>query len=196
MRPADGRQVLDFVRTLPLAGSKCLVLSRLSAFASVEEEAKLELIAHLHASTVSVPELVYISRVDDPRINTWFAFHLYSDNKCLRGIAQRVVQRGKQLPSSLVVCDVGPDVGRAMVSTEINLVDLSKLLSEIEAKLAKRLPGVVRKAQFLSALAVGQWVYAQVNTKQGELAQLWFRLEDIDVVEVALTKGAATPVTS
>lgn len=196
MRPSDGQLVLSLTRTLPTGGMECLLLSKLAAFPSVAEEAKLELVKRLQSPSVTLGNLNLISKVNDPRIHSWFASHVDSSNKDLRVIARRVVDRGRKLPAGLVLSNVGPDITGALVSTEIDLADLPKLLSKIEKQLAMKLSATIKKAQFLSALAVDQWVYARVNDKSDEVAQLWFRLEDIDVVEVALTKGAAAPVMS
>lgn len=190
MRPSDAQLVLHLTRTLPTGGMECLLWSKLAAFPSVAEEARLELVKRLQSVSASMQDLSFISKVDDPRINSWFASHVDSSNKHLRVIARRVVDRGKRLASGLLLSDIGPDVTKAIISTEVDLAALPKLFSSIEQQMAKKLPSSIRSTRFLSAIAVDQWVYFELNGQDGGSARLWFRLECVDVVEVALTTDA------
>jgi len=188
MRSSDAQLVLGLTRTLPTGGMECLLWSKLAAFPAVAEEAKLELLNRLQSGSASMQDLSFISKVNDARINSWFASRVDSDNKHLRVIARRVADRGKRLPAGLLLSDVAPNVSDAIVSTEIDLVALPKLLSSIEQQQSKKLPSAIRNARFLSAIAVDQWVYFELNGQDGGPARLWFRLECVDVVEVALTR--------
>lgn len=87
-----------------------------------------------------------------------------------------------------------PDVRFALFSTETDLGDLKATLRHLEAKFGIKLTASIKKGDFLYAAEIDRWLVANVaSRKKDESYALSFRLEDIDIVEVALIQETQSP---
>jgi hypothetical protein len=137
---------------------------------------------------LTVGDLQYISEVNDPRIRKWLEGQVDSPNRDLRTLARRVLARGQRLPKGVEFAAREPDRAGELFSTEVDIWEVRALLARLAKQHALKIPNTVRGARFLSSLDVDRWVSAPIESNTGEPYRVWFRLEDVDTVEVVLTK--------
>lgn len=186
-RSTDGERLWKLCQQLPPRPEHYYLLAKMATFSSVKREVRDELVAALERSCLPVSDLTAIARVDDPRIRLWFEGKTEDSNKYLRQLAQRVVQRGQRMPSGVGQAGTVPDRTQQMWSTEVDLDQVGPVLAGIAKELGLTLPVKLRQAKFLESAELDQWLVSNVRTKKGTPLLLWFRLEDVDTVELLLT---------
>lgn len=171
------------------------LIAELGPLTPEERKAKLQLLFHEaeEDESLTVGDVQHISQVNDPRIRKWFEGQVNSPNPGLRLVARRAVKRGKRLPRGVWYADHLPDRRAEIFSTEVDLEELRPFLAQLAKEIGLEIPAPVRTGRFLDRIDVDRWVVAPTQTTQGEPAELWFRLEDVDVVEIAAIRGDATP---
>ena len=188
----DAKRVWDLCRKLPARPCHYWLVSKLAAFPSTAVEAKDALLHALKTSELKPGDLEYIAKVDDSRIREWFQQHLASPDPRLRQIANRATRKVKAWPRSVRYANVMPDQSAEIFSTENNLEDTEQVITKMSRDLGVRIPSVIKGAAFLSSAELDRWIVADISSRTSPPAQLWFRLEDSDTVEIVLTKK--TPV--
>jgi hypothetical protein len=166
-----------------------LLASKLANCASVAKEARDELVAALESNTLLPGDVAFIAQVkDEPRIQNWLKQQLNSAEPALRLLAKRAARRGQSMPTGVVYAPIPPDrtPGREVFSTECDLRDLKGVLREITNKFRLTLSPAIGKGSFLLVADLSRWLVSDVLMNQEEPAALWFRLEDIDTVELVL----------
>jgi hypothetical protein len=173
------------------------LLVKLCRFSAVEHEAKDALVEFLQGSPMPrLGDLQFISEVRDPRILEWFKRHLLAPNRPLRSIARRYVERAAKLPAGLVYAQEAPDRADEITSWEVDLVELEGILKEASHEFNLKIPARIGRGGFLEIADLDRWMVTRVAVKGGEESvSLWFRLEDIDIVEVVLNRQSI-PLTS
>lgn len=195
-KPADAARLWKLCQELPRRPLHYMLLAKLATFPATECEVKEALVKALQEdSSLTVADLEFISKVNDPRIRQWFEGQVDSVNRHIRVIAQRVVARGKKLPKEVeAVVAAEPDRRQELFSTEVDVEEAGALLRNLAKEFGLKVPAAVRRLSFLASLNVDQWVRARVTSSSQDVLSLWFRLEDSDVVEVVLVKeNSATP---
>lgn len=170
-----------------------MLLAKLATFPSVAAEVKEELVHSLDESQ-PIGNLEVISKVDDPRIREWFISRVHSTNTDLRNVARRVIARGKKLPREVQLPVAPPDRSAEIYSTEIDLEELGATLKQFERELGVRIPRGLQSIGFLASLEVDRWIMVPTRSNAEEPLEIWLRLEDIDTVEVVLTRTSITNV--
>jgi hypothetical protein len=168
-----------------------MILAKLATFPSVASEVRDTLANAVRDPTLTIGELQYIAQVDDSRIRAWFESQLESPNRPLRQLARRVVARGKKLPKGVSVAAHPPDRNRELFSAELDLEELPTFLRQLGKEMGLKIPAAVKKATFVGTLRPDQWVVVSAVTVKDAPANLWFRVEDVDTVELVLTDDAA-----
>lgn len=167
-----------------------MLLAKLTAFPSVAAEVKDVLANALNEGAVPEYELTFVARVGDERIRRWFESQVESPDVKVRQVARRVVAKGRKLPPSVMVSTAPPDRSAAIFSTEVDLVAVEKTMEKIAGQLDLKIPAALRTASFLSSVQVDQWVKGHIKAAGCEVFDLWLRLEDIDTVEILITRSA------
>ena len=102
------------------------------------------------------------------------------------------MERRRALPKDVTLAPNSPDRKAELYSAEVDLKDLGSLLKQVAAELRVSIPASLRRAAFLSSLDTDRWVVANIRSQTGDVLQLWYRMEDLDAVEVVVTKEAGT----
>jgi hypothetical protein len=188
-KPSDAERMWQVFHEIRCPDSYYAVMARLATFPSTAAAAKEEVVRALENSAPSVSDLQDIVRIDDPRIRRWFEAQTNAAHPVIRTLARRVANRGRSLPRGMEVVTTPPDHGRELFSTEVDLENVPALLRELGEQYGFRIPPGIRSGGFLSRLEVDQWARIGVRTKAAESVILWFRLEDIDTVEILVAPG-------
>ena len=189
LRPEDADYVWQILPELPKTPAYYAVLARLAGIPAVAAKAKLALANALQDSMLGISELIYISKVDDPRITTWFAQMTDSTDKRVRAVARRVIDRGKRLPRGVAYAEHAPDRSNELFSTEVDLDQASHILSQLEKELSLRFSPAIRQARFLSRIAIDRWVTAESQRSRDLTANVFIRLEDFSTVEIVVVSA-------
>ena len=186
VRCTDAERVWALCQELPPRPFHYLLVSKLAGCACVEREAKDALVAGLNTEVLRAADLGYIAKVSDPRIQQWFERKVDSSDKYIRAVAMRAVSRRKTLPKGLVYATLPPARTAELFSTEEDLVNVKHLLQQMANEFKLKIPSAIKSGKFLSDLELNKWAVATVSSPDQGSASLWFRLDDIDTVEVAL----------
>jgi hypothetical protein len=131
--------------------------------------------------------LEYVARIKDPRIVAWFASRTNDEHPVTRLVARRVVNKKRGLPQGLERVAAGPDPQTVLFSTETDAEDLPKWLQELGQKYDFVPPTPLGADDFTTHLAENTWYRISLGKAGGKYLNLFVRLEDIDIVEFALT---------
>lgn len=186
-KPSDAERVWDVFHEIPRPDFYYAVMARLATFPSTAAAAKDEVVKALERSEPSVSDLQQIVGIDDPRIRRWFEAQTNATHPVIRTLARRVANRGRRLPPGVEMVTTPPDHGRELFSTEADLESVPALLRELSERYGLRIPAGIRSRGFFSRLEVDQWVRVGIRTKATDTVLLWFRLEDIDTVEILVS---------
>lgn len=170
------------------AGSYYL-LARLAVFESVARPVKDELVRALNEETLNDSQLGAIARVNDRRIQNWFLERIDTGEYLIRKLARRIAGQKRRLPVAVRLADAAPDKAwRELFSAEVNLFEVKDILALFKKRFGVRVPRGLASGRFLDAAPVDTWLVTKTQAETGERRLLWFRLEDIDVVEIVLTE--------
>ncbi len=198
--PADGERLFDLLCRLSPMPFQYKLASKLAKFPSVARQVKDKVVKALEESdlhlTDPVSDLQEISQIEDPRIRQWFERNLESPDPAVRTVAKKLLRRRTRLPSGLERTDSRPDRTAELFSTEVDAAELRSLLRGLADQFALKIPANVSNGAFLSSLSGDSWALARIATHKGDLASIWFRLEDIDTVQVVVTMGHPGKVTA
>jgi len=170
------------------APSDYALFARLSEFMNVGDEVKNRLLKDLQQRKLSIGQLEDISKVDDTRIRDWFKAQMFSEDRNVRNLARRVARRGTPLPKGFRFQETEPDRTNEVFSAVVDIDDLKVLLKQLSEETPFEFPKNLRSVEFVSRLDRDRWIVTQTTTKAGDRLSIWLRLEDLDTVEVALTK--------
>jgi hypothetical protein len=194
VRPKDGARIWRELKTGRISDSDMMLLAKLSTFPSVAGEVKEYLVCELAANHWDVGDLQYIAKVEDPRIVAWFGKQTDSPDRAIRTLARRVTQKHRRLPPGISYSSAGPDRLQELHSAEVDVADIDQILEQWKSKFGADVPASVRsESPIWNCAEVDRWMSLEVDLKRDTdlksagTAKLWFRLEDVDVVEVVLT---------
>jgi len=165
-----------------------MLLSKLATCPEVEHEVKEALIRGLETEKLEAGNLSYIAQVNDPRIRRWFEGQLDAPDRNIRLVAKRVVAKGKKWPKGVEYSAQSPDRNKEMFSTEVGLEDLRQLFAQLAKGFGLKAPAAIKTGVFLASAELNRWIIVHTSSAAGVSPDLWFRLEDVDTVEVVLTK--------
>jgi hypothetical protein len=191
-RPKDAVRIWNAVRERKLSGFDAKLLAKLSTFPVTANEVKGHLVARLASPDLDISDIQYIAKVEDPRVVKWFAERVDSPDPRIRLFAIRVASKGKALPRGLSYATDLPNRLGELFSTEIDISELDRLLEELASRFSIKIPDfLLGRPAIWSRAETDRWVKAQVGFEgTGSVGDLWFRLEDIDVIEVVLVRSA------
>jgi hypothetical protein len=190
VKSQDADRVWNLCQRLPKRPHYHLLLSKLAAFPTVESELKDALVLDLNNEDLSAADLSYIARVNDPRINRWFAGQVDSPDSYIRKIAKSVVAKGRKWPKGVEYAAQAPDRTEDVFSTEVDLENLGQLLARLAKDFGLKIPTTIKRGMFLSSAELNRWIVVHASSAAGPSVDFWFRLEDVDTVEVVLSKQA------
>ena len=186
-RPEHAERLWQLCQSLPRRPEHYMLVTRLAKFPATEHQVKDKIVEALASEELLVGDLEDIASVDDPRIRRWFSGQLDSPNRDIRNVAKRVVERGRRLPREVRYASTPPERESELFSAEVDIEELVPILRQVIRDHSLKVPAAVRKADFLGRIDIDRWVVVPVLTKPSDTAYLWFRLEDVDVVEIVLT---------
>ena len=191
IRPKDATHVWSMLRTEPVSAADSMLMAKLSTFPSVAKEVKDYLFTALVSKSLHTGDLQYIAKVEDARIRAWFEEQINSPEPVIRKLAQRVAKKGKALPRGFSYMEDGPDRHRELFSVEVDIAEVDQALAEFASKFGVKVPSSLSAdSDIWDRAQVGRWMKIAVNLERNESAELWLRLEDVDVVEIALIRSA------
>jgi hypothetical protein len=185
----DADHVWSLCQKLPQRPFHYLLLSKLAPCDAVGRQVKDALVRELNTAALRSGDLSYIAQVEDPRIRQWFEGQINAPDPNVRAVAKRVVSRGKPWPEGLAYAQRAPERSQELFSTEADLEDINKLIQKIASDFELRIPSAIKAGAFLASAEVDRWIrVTHIAAKDGEGTSLWFRLEDINTVEVVLLR--------
>jgi|SRR5689334_16005854 len=196
---ADAEQIWKVVKAFPKAPPFYYMLaSKLANCPSVQREVREELIKALETKNLEAGDLSYIAKVKDPRVRKWFEARIDSSERAIRTLARRVTAQGRTMPHGVQYASVPPDSGSniVVVHTECDIDEVMTVIGNAARQLGLKIPSAIRKGAFLSVADLNRWLVVPVSTKQGQPASMWFRMEDVDTVEVMILLGEGSGVAS
>jgi len=188
LRCSDAERIWKLCRELPRRQFHYMLLSKLATCPEVEHEVKEALIRGLETEKLEAGNLSYIAQVNDPRIRRWFEGQLDAPDRNIRLVAKRVVAKGKKWPKGVEYSAQSPDRNKEMFSTEVGLEDLRQLFAQLAKGFGLKAPAAIKTGVFLASAELNRWIIVHTSSAAGVSPDLWFRLEDVDTVEVVLTK--------
>ena len=196
MRCSDSERIWKLCKELPRRQFHYMLLSKLATCAEVERDVKDALIQGLQTEKLEAGNLSYIAQVNDPRIRRWFEGQLDSPDPNIRLVAKRVVAKSKKWPKGVEYAGHPPDRSEEMFSTEVGLEDLRQLFAQLAKGFGLKVPVAIKTGMFLASAELNRWIIVHASNAAGHPADLWFRLEDIDTVEVVLSPQAGEAATT
>lgn len=168
------------------------LLAKLALFPAVEQRVKDYVVKALEERDLGASDVEDASRVKDSRIAVIVAKLVDSPDKYVRLVAKRFVARGKKLPEWIQYAPSQPPRHTEFFSTEVDLETLPNLVRELERRFHLKLPPAAKQLRPVMARAeIDRWLVVNTTDRDESPMQLWIRLEDIDTVEVVLTRGDA-----
>lgn len=184
---SDAKQVWELCQKLPPRPGHYLLVSKLGNCPEVEREVKEVLVQALKTETLEPSELSYISQIDDARMHQWFEGKVNSPNRYVRLVARRAVARSKRLPRGMEYSPQAPERTREMFSAEDDVHAVRPMLHVLVKEFGLTIPAPIASGRFLASVPLDSWVAARrLLTVEGAAVSLWFRLEDMDTVEIVL----------
>lgn len=186
-RSGDAQWIWTTYLTVGVKPFDYLLLSKLANLSSpVQTSVRDKLYEDLSSGLLAPADIRYISRVKDERIQEWLSAH---------SAIARAPARGKipSLPQGLRVSISPPDRACELYSMEVDLRELPVSLEHLSSKLALELPAVFPQTGFLLDVPLNLWFTRKVSEATNTSIDLWFRLEDVDIVEIVVVR---TPTTS
>ncbi len=190
VKDRDAVRVWRLCQELPKRPFHYMLLSKLATLPSVEREVKETLVQDLNAGAFGANELFFVARVHDPRIQRWFEGQRESPDPKIRQIAKRVAAKGSKWPKEVEYASTLPDRRMELYSVEGDLEELKELLAPFAKTFQVKIPVAIKAGSFLASAEVDRWIIAHIADAAGNPFALWFRLEDIDTVEIVLLKRA------
>jgi hypothetical protein len=173
------------------------LLAKLALFPTVEQRVKDYVARALEERVLGASDVDDASRVKDPRIAALVAKLVDSPDKYVRQVAKRFVARGKKLPEWIQYTTSQPPRQAELFSTEVDVDKLTTLVRELERRFHLKLLAAAKQLRPVMARAeIDRWMVVSTTDRDEARLQLWIRLEDIDTVEVVLTRGDAETITA
>lgn len=179
-------QVWEAVRGRRELDCYFFLLSRLVKHQEVKEQVVSEVLDYLSGDTRPWA-LQDIASINDHRIATWFIDR--SDDPAVAPFARRLVARGSRRARGVRSLKGDLDRTHELYSTEVDFEDLPTLLTKLAATWRFRPVACLGDMTWLEGLSHGEWAGTEVRSRS-EKFEVWFRLEDIDIVEVVLLVGS------
>ncbi len=173
---------------VPRDAFSVFILRKLAGVHSTSQAARDEAFKMLLDGPPGFGPLEIISRIKDTRIKRWFYAHADDPNPGVKQLATRVIKRGKPLPLRIETSEEGPDRSVELFSAEGNLRDIEEYFQMAERNGNFKIPSWVRKLDFLDQVERDEWIFTDIHQK-GKAFRLWFRLEDLDIIEFVLSPG-------
>lgn len=189
VRRSDAERIWKLCGELPRRPFHYMLLSKLATCPEVEHQVKDVLVQGLETEKLEAGNLSYIGQVNDPRIRRWFEGQVGSPDANIRLVAKRVVAKSKKWPKGAEYSGQPPDRSEELFSTEVGLEDLRQLLAQLAKRFGFIVPAAIKTGVFLASAELNRWMIVHASNAAGFSPDLWFRLEDMDTVEVVLTKG-------
>lgn len=193
VRSVDARWLWDAFPKLPRSSNSYYLAAKLATFPSVSSEVKEWILSEVKTRPLGIAELKPISEVRDWRLHAWFESQLAVKDKQIQSLARRVTRRGEQLPKGIEYAQAGPDRSTELLSAEVDVSELGSVLKRVSATFAIAIPRAIQEGTFLSQVPIDRWAVTRLQGGGG-YARLFFRLEDIDTVELVLAPDAISPL--
>jgi len=190
VRCSDAERIWRLCGELPRRPFHYMLLSKLATCPEVEHDVKDALMQGLVTERLEAGNLSYIGQVSDPRIRRWFEGQVDSPDPNIRLVAKRVVAKTKKWPKGAAYAGQPPDRSEELFSTEVGLEGLRQLLPQLAKGFGFTVPAAVKTGVFLASVELNRWIIVHTSNAAGFSPHLWFRLEDVDTVELVLTKRA------
>jgi len=171
-----------------------LLLSKMANLRSpVQNAIRERVVADLFAARLRRGDLQYVAKIDDPQIAAWFVDQANSPDQLTRNLAKRLAQRAIKPPAGLLSLAGSPARKMELRSAEVELDAVPTVLRQWTEEIGLELSAPF-ETQYLSALEPDLWAVVSGVTVNGSPANLWFRMEDVDTVEVVLTSDSTTQI--
>jgi len=176
------------IDNLPRTGLRYLLLARLANMPNTSGRARKALLNVLETGAVSRGDLSFIATVDDPRIRSWFSQQLTSPDSVVRRLAKRVIERGKKLPAGIEFAVDAPRRGDELFSTEADINEISEVLGRCSRDFQIDIPAMIVSGSVFARLPLDRWIIARCKGPRQDWVCVWCRLEDVDIVEVVISR--------
>lgn len=174
------RQIWETCQAAASSPGQCSLVVLLAKFPSVRDEVVTKILRDLDAGSLRPYEMRAVSRMRDARIRARLDLAAHSEHKDARRTNRRVA--GKFIAATSAV-----DYARELFSTQIGVADLDDLRDLALQATGLTVPAGLLSEKLLRTLPIDRWYHA-ASTESGLAAEVWIRLEDVDVLEVVLSR--------
>jgi hypothetical protein len=161
-------------------------LPKLAKCSAIRAEVIERILKDLASGQMNWWQLAQAAKVDDGRIRERILAKMDDPDAEIRRVARRLAAKQTALPKGFRRGASAPPREYELFSAEVDVAELGGVLKEIEATFGVAAPRGCKSGRFTERMEVDEWVWLRAGRKEGGDAELWFRLEDIDVVEVVL----------
>ena len=152
-----------------------------------------EIVDSLNAGALHPSEIEYMSRIRHRKIVEWFRERQDSKDPALAKLARKVAGKTPAPPEGVTLAGGEPSREGEVESCEIDVDKMPNILREYRKAWALQMPRWLSTQKALDFLPVDKWARVDLKSKVGGPYSLWLRLEDVDVVELVLTRELEDP---
>jgi hypothetical protein len=185
VKARDAQRVWELCRRMSKRPFYYVLLSKLATFKSVAAEVKDAIVAALEADVIPDWELQYVAKVRDPRIDEWFERQTSAMAARYQAIGRR--RTSKKQPQGIIRSPSVPDRKLELTSAEVNLEEAPEFLTKFARQFGIIVPESLSALDFLESAPLDRWLATTAETVSGSRVTIWFRLEDVDAVELVIT---------
>ena len=163
------------------------VLLRMTKTAQFGAVAKQRIIQRLEQGRFQAGDLWNYNKVEDPKVKTWLQVNAEHRDPVIRSVLSKLPKKHSKAPKWLQNATVGPSPDSIIFSAEVDLADLDRLLIDLSRKFEFDLPKIESLKHFFMTVAIDSWHFGTLKGwAENSPGSVWFRTEDVDVVEVVL----------
>jgi hypothetical protein len=172
----------------------CEVLSRMARTAQFGRLAKDAILRRLEDGRFIPGDLWSYAKLGDLRIQNWLIRNRNIEDPVARKVITKLLQASEALPKWLTSAKVGPPRASVLYATEVDIEHLDRELRRLGKEFHFTPPKFGRNKGFTTAADHSSWYMGLLKTKRADApSSVWFRIEDLDVIEVVLTRSVSIP---
>jgi hypothetical protein len=182
MSDGDGKLIWNKMKERSWKAVDVFLIVRLAKIAGIREQVIRRLFEELHNRELSQGEVEILKRIGDPLLSNRLQMIHSSELK----VAKPSLPGRPRRSAALKPCSGGPDRSKELYSTEIDRCEIQAALEQIAERTSIEVDIDLRE---LAAVRRQAWSRADFGAKSSDRLLLWIRSEDLDVVEIVVTKG-------
>jgi hypothetical protein len=166
------------------------LLPKLAKCSAIRAEVIERILKDLESGQLNWWQLAQAAKVDDGRIRERILAKVDDPDAQIRRVARRLAAKQTALPNGFRRSATAPARQHELFSAEVDVGELGGVLKEMEVEFGVAVPKGCKSGRFTERMEVDEWVWIATDKPERQGLELWFRLEDIDVVEIVLVPAS------